>query len=119
MTIVHQDVNFYNSPNCTRQGTSSQRTQHLISHLHRGGKWVHFQDGGENGGYRESHWVPVGKTFVPPASWWQQRNIFFTVNPGNKNRGPKRATHNEDIVAANALFAEFDGKDEVLEDEWL
>jgi hypothetical protein len=94
-------------------------TRQLTDHLHRGGQWVHFQDGGENDGYRTSHWIPVGKPFVPPANWQRDRNIFFTVNPGSHNRRPKSATHNEDIIAANALYAEYDGKDFITKEEWL
>lgn len=96
----------------------ASRTRKLTNHLHRGGQWVHFQDGGENDGYRKSHWIPVGKPFVAP-SWWEKSNQFFTVNPGNVNRGANHATHNDDIVAVNTLYAEYDGKDFVTQEEWL
>lgn len=99
----------------------------LLERMHTGGDWwLYSRPQGK--GY-ESDWRKAGSHRPPRASWLARDHVFFGVHPHadipTKNaQGKKRdqrwvrgTVHN--IAAVNALFAELDAKDTILQGEWL
>jgi len=73
---------------------------------------------GPSSNRKESLWFRTDEGLVVPDDWRTSKNVYFSVNPVSTRRLSYQATRNKDVCAVNALFADFDGKDFVDEDEW-
>ena len=95
--------------------------QRLADWLHRGAKqrmlWT--PNAGDGRADKRSLYMPPGVPFRPHAHWLKDKNCYFGVHGLSRPRPSYLASHNEDVSAVNCLFAEFDGVDEVQEEEWL
>lgn len=79
-------------------------TKQFFAHLHRGGNWAYWWTDTK----KLSFWFPVEKYQPFPHT---KENIYFGVHPTAKPRGKNHRARNEDIVAINCFFADFDAKD--------
>lgn len=80
------------------------QTRAFLSHLHRGGHfsyWWVLQT-------RLADWWPVGEMSDVPAD---NVDVYVGVHPTASRKAANTRSTNEDIVAVNCLFADFDAKD--------
>lgn len=103
-------------------------TQQLRAHLDRGGVWRFVQTFTSKGG--RTHWEPTTAPFEIPFKAAHKAQAYWGVNPtavivtdedrakswaqgkSDDQIGPFIASKNRTVCAVNALYAEFDGKDE-------
>ena len=83
----------------------NEETKDLLAHLNRGGQYAYFWTLPD----KFTHWFAVGE--IPPVPNGASLDVFWGVNPTNKNgTSAQRATLGT-IGAMNVLYAEFDFKD--------
>src|SRR5690606_453162 len=84
----------------------------LLAHLWRGGAAAYyFSLPGQN-----MCWASPDAPGPVPGGW-QECDVYFNVHP--LSHRPARGRGGcDDIAAVNCLFADFDGKDEVMPDEY-
>ena len=78
--------------------------QHMIQHLHRGGKYAYWWTSHN----KQSSWYSVDHPNEIPQ---EDVDIYFGVHPTNIQKSSSERSHNDDISAVNCLYAEFDAKD--------
>lgn len=86
-----------------RASSDVQIAQRLMAHLHRGGEQSYYWTLPD----KRTYWHPVGQNGHVPAA----PNVYFGVHPTRAARDITERARNEDVSAANCLFAEFDAKD--------
>jgi hypothetical protein len=78
--------------------------QQILTHLHRGGRFSYWWTSHN----KQSLWWPVGDPADVPEG---NISVYFGIHPTNKEKLPGERAQNDDIVAINCLYAEFDAKD--------
>lgn len=87
--------------------------QRMVRKLWRNAPWgsLWTPNGGECGEKKWSCFFPSdAKVFVPAG--WQEKHVYFGVNPATERRERWEAITKNTLACANALFADWDGKDE-------
>jgi len=93
------------------------RTQQLLQHLWRGGKWGYFWTLDRAASRKTTHWLPVEKATAAPNG--AKLDTYFGVNPTLAAKSSRERALLTDVCAVNCLFAEFDGKDFASKDDAL
>lgn len=104
------------------------KSQSLIARLWAGGGWgfvwtpntgdFYTDKQGRTVESKRTQWMRADSFFVPEG-WQAGRNLYFGVNPTDAPGKPWNRSRNATVSAVNALLAEFDGKDEIVEAEWM
>lgn len=87
----------------------------LFDRCHINGSYAYFWTIDKNG-KKQAHAYAIGKVRKLPAV---AGDIYISVHPLNRSIGANERAHIPDVQAINCFFAEFDGKDEVIEREYF
>lgn len=93
------------------------RTQQLLNHLWRGGRWGYFWTLDRATSRKYTHWLPIEKATQAPNG--AKLDTYFGVNPTLSAKKAHERALLGDVCAVNCLFAEFDGKDYASKDDAL
>lgn len=94
-----------------------ERTQQLLKHLWRGGKWGYFWTLDRATSRKTTHWLPIDKANAAPNG--AKLDTYFGVNPTLEAKKSHERALLTDVCAVNCLFSEFDGKDFASKDDAL
>ena len=87
----------------------------LLDRCHKGGDYAYFWTIDKNG-KKQAHAYAIGKVRKLPAV---DGDIYISVHPLKRAVSEHERGRIPDVQAINCFFAEFDGKDEVLESEYF
>lgn len=100
--------------NGTAPTSTTSDAAKLLDRCHLNGSYAYFWTIDKNG-KKQAHAYAIGKVRKLPAV---DGDIYISVHPLNRSIGANERAHIPDVQAINCFFAEFDGKDEVLESEY-
>ena len=101
--------------NGTAPTSTTSDAAKLLDRCHLNGSYAYFWTIDKNG-KKQAHAYAIGKVRKLPAV---DGDIYISVHPLNRSIGANERAHIPDVQAINCFFAEFDGKDEVLESEYF